>query len=159
MSFSTADLCDEFAEQLQIAEPLFVDFGNLEKFSGQIETIKCFEDNSLVKEAVERDGSNKVLIVDGGGSLRHSLLGDMLAEKALKNGWQGIVINGCVRDVEVLCQLQLGIKALNVIPLKTEKRGEGQKNIAVRFAGVSFRPGDYLYADRNGIVVAARPLL
>ena len=159
MSFSTADLCDEFAEQLQIAEPLFVDFGSLEKFSGQIETIKCFEDNSLVKEAVERDGSNKVLIVDGGGSLRHSLLGDMLAEKALKNGWQGIVINGCVRDVEVLCQLQLGIKALNVIPLKTEKRGEGQKNIAVRFAGVSFRPGDYLYADRNGIVVATRPLL
>ena len=158
MTPSVPDLCDEYPDEVQVVDPLFRDYGKKLCFSGLIETVKCFEDNSLVKKAVERNGQGRVLVVDGGASLRHSLLGDMLAAKAVKNGWQGIVINGCVRDVEILSELDLGVKALNTIPLKTEKRGEGQNNIAVRFAGVSFKPGDYLYADLNGIVVATGPL-
>lgn len=159
MTQSVPDLCDEYADEVQVVEPIFRDYGNKLSFSGVIETVKCFEDNTLVKKAVERNGQGGVLVVDGGASLRHSLLGDMLAAKALKNGWQGIVINGCVRDVEILSELDLGIKALNAIPLKTEKRGEGQENIAVRFGGVSFKPGDYLYADLNGVIVAKRQLV
>lgn len=159
MTQSVPDLCDEYPDEVQVLEPLFRDYGKKNCFSGIIETIKCFEDNSLVNKAVERNGEGKVLVIDGGASLRHSLLGDMLAAKAVKNGWQGIVINGCVRDVEILSDLNLGIKALNTIPLKTEKRGEGQENIAVHFAGVRFKPGDFLYADLNGIVVAQRSLI
>ncbi len=159
MTSSVPDLCDEYADEVQVVEPIFRDYGKKLNFSGVIETVKCFEDNTLVKKAVERNGQGGVLVVDGGASLRHSLLGDMLAAKALKNGWQGIVINGCVRDVEILSELDLGIKALNAIPLKTEKRGEGQENIAVRFGGASFKPGDYLYADLNGIIVAKRSLV
>jgi regulator of ribonuclease activity A len=141
-----------------VLEPLFTDFGGKVKFSGEIATIKCFEDNSLVRDMVKSPGQGRVLVVDGGGSLRHALLGDLLAAAAAENGWQGLLINGCVRDVEILETIDLGVKALNSHPVKTDKRGEGQRDINVSFAGATIRPGHYFYADANGIVVAARNL-
>jgi len=158
MSWSVPDICDEFIDEVSVLEPLFADFGGKEKFSGEVVTIKCFEDNSLVGDAVKSAGEGRVLVVDGGGSLRHALLGDLLAAAAVANGWQGLLINGCVRDVEILETTDLGVKALNVHPVKTEKRGEGRLNISVTFAGATIRPGSYLYSDANGVVVAARKL-
>lgn len=157
--FTTPDLCDQFADEVQVAEPLFTSFGGRAAFGGEIVTVKCFEDNSKVKELVEQNGSGKVIVVDGGGSLRHALLGDMLAEKAAANGWQGLIINGCIRDVDIIRQTALGVLALRTHPLKTDKRGLGDVNIPVRFACVTFTPGHYVYADNNGIIVAARALI
>jgi len=158
MSWSLPDICDEFIDEISVLEPLFADFGGKEKFSGEIVTIKCFEDNSLVGDAVRSPGQGRVLVVDGGGSLRHALLGDLLAAAAAENGWQGLLINGCVRDVEILETIDLGVKALNIHPVKTEKRGEGRRNINVTFAGATIRPGSYLYSDANGVVIATRKL-
>jgi regulator of ribonuclease activity A len=158
MTFSTADICDEFLDRLQVLEPLFTEFGGKKKFSGEIVTLKCFEDNSLVKSTLGGPGHGKVLVVDGGGSIRCALVGDILGAMAVQNGWRGVLINGCVRDVEILKDMDLGVRALNCYPLKSEKRNEGQLNLTVRFAGVSFEPGQYLYADENGIVVAAQNL-
>jgi regulator of ribonuclease activity A len=156
--YSVPDICDDFIEQISVLDPLFSDFGGKRKFSGEIATIKCFEDNSLVRDAVRSEGRGRVLVVDGGGSLRRALLGDMLAASAAENGWQGLLINGCVRDVEILETIDLGVKALNSHPVKTDKRREGQTGVDVAFAGVTIRPGNYLYADANGIVVAAQNL-
>ena len=159
MSASTCDLCDEYPDAVRVADPLFRDFGGRHAFGGRIVTIKCHEDNSLVRDLVAEQGQGCVLVVDGGGSLRRSLLGDQLAEKAVANGWEGIVVYGAVRDVEATAHMNLGIKALAAIPLKTEKRGIGERDIPVRFAGVDFVPGEYLYADANGIIVAATALV
>ena len=158
MKFSVPDICDDFLAELQVLEPLFTEYGGKEKFYGEIVTIKCFEDNSLVKQTLGTQGDGKVLVVDGGGSLRCALLGDMLGAMAAQNGWQGVLVNGCVRDVEILKDIDLGVRALKPYPLKSEKRNEGQLNIAVHFAGVDFKPGQYLYADKNGIVVARSKL-
>ena len=158
MTFTTPDVCDDFLDQLQVLEPLFTEYGGKEKFYGEIVTIKCFEDNSLVKQTLGTAGHGKVLVVDGGASLRCALLGDLLGAMAVKNGWQGVLINGCVRDVEILKGMDFGVRALNCLPLKSKKRNEGQLNVALRFAGVSFKPGRYLYADENGIVVAREKL-
>jgi len=158
MAHSVPDICDDFPNDISVLEPLFADFGKKRRFSGVIVTIKCFEDNSLVRDLVRSEGGGRVIVVDGGGSLRHALLGDLLAAKAAENGWAGLVINGCVRDVEILENIDLGIRALNCHPVKTEKRGEGQLNIPVRFAGVRFSPGSFLYADANGIVLADKDL-
>ncbi len=124
----------------------------------EIVTVKCFEDNSLVKEQADLAGNGKVLVVDGGGSLRRALLGDMLAEKAAKNGWEGLVVYGCIRDVDVIAQTALGVQALASHPMKTDKRGIGDLNVVVSFAGLTFKPGDYLYADNNGVIIAPQPL-
>lgn len=159
MTFTTPDICDDFADELQVLEPLFTDYGGSGKFSGEIVTIKCFEDNSRVKESLASDGHGKVLVVDGGGSLRCALMGDMLAAMASQNGWQGVLINGCVRDVEILKRIDMGVRALNCQPLKSNKQNQGQLNVPVYFAGTSFKPGQYLYADENGIVVAHTKLL
>lgn len=154
VTHSVPDICDDFADRISVLEPLFRNYGASKRFAGEIVTVKCFEDNSLLRELVGQDGRGRVIVVDGGGSLRHALLGDLLAAKAADNGWQGMLINGCVRDVELLSTIGLGIKALNAHPVKSEKRGEGQLNVPVSFAGVRFRPGQYLYADLNGAVVA-----
>lgn len=158
MKFTVPDICDDFLPQLQILEPLFTAFGGRKKYFGEVVTVKCFEDNSFVKQSLDSDGRGKVLVVDGGGSLRCALLGDILGAMAAENGWQGILINGCARDVEILKTIDLGVSALNCYPLKSNKRNEGQLNIPVSFAGVSFLPGQYLYADENGIVVAEKEL-
>lgn len=157
MQYVTPDLCDAYP-YVDVVEPMFSNFGGRDSFGGQVVTVKCFEDNSLVKEQVEQDGRGKVMVVDGGGSLRRALLGDMLAEKAAKNGWEGIIVYGCVRDVDVLAQTDLGVQALAAHPMKTEKRGIGDLNVEVTFGGVTFTPGHYVYADNNGIIVAHEEL-
>ncbi|MGD9386666.1 MAG: ribonuclease E activity regulator RraA [Gammaproteobacteria bacterium] len=158
MPHHTADLCDAHEADLHVLEPLFEAFGSVTVFDGPIATVKCYEDNSKVREALAEPGAGRVLVVDGGGSMRRALLGDMLAEMAVKNGWQGLVINGCIRDSAAINELELGVRALGTIPLKTHKRGEGQRDVSLSFAGVTFRPGEHLYADADGVVVAARPL-
>ncbi len=158
MSFKTADLCDHFSDRLQIADEPMGDFGGLGAFSGVIETVKAFEDNSKVRECVESAGKGKVLVVDGGASMRRAMLGDQLAAKAVKNGWAGIVINGCIRDSADIAEMEIGVKALGTHPLKTEKLGAGSHNVPVRFAGVNFIPGHYLYADEDGLVVSETAL-
>jgi regulator of ribonuclease activity A len=150
---ATTDLCDEHPE-IQVCEPIFPSFGGRPAFSGAITTVKVFEDNTLVKQAVEAPGDGRVLVVDGGGSLRCSLLGGNLAVAAAGNGWAGVVVNGCVRDVDELAAQPIGVRALAVFPRKSE-RGlhSGQARLPVLFAGVVFREGAWLCADRDGIVV------
>lgn len=159
--FATCDLCDERKNDasgaFRVLPPVFRDFGARRKFSGPVATVKCFEDNSLVKAAVDSPGEGRVLVVDGGGSLRRALLGGNLGQAAARNGWAGVVIDGCVRDVAELAECDTGIRALASMPLPTEKRQEGQANVAVQLQGVWVRPGDWLYADEDGIVVTEAP--
>lgn len=152
---ATADFCDASPEAARVALPLFRDYGGTRAFGGPVATIKCFEDNSLVRAALETPGAGRVLVVDGGGSLRCALLGDMLAALAAQNDWAGVVVNGCVRDAAALAKIAVGVKALATCPLKSVKRGAGMRDVPVRFAGVEFAPGRSLYADEDGIVVAA----
>lgn len=159
MSFKTADLCDEHSNSLQICEPGFSDYGGRRRFSGQISTIKCFEDNSLVREAVAEPGEGRVLVVDAGGSRRCAMLGDLLAAKAVANGWAGVLMYGLIRDSAEIAQMDLGVKALGTFPLKSVKKGVGERDVVVHFSGVTFSPGSYLYADEDGIVCSETPLL
>jgi len=159
MSFSTPDLCDDFPELVRVVEPMFINFGRTATYGGEIVTVKCFEDNSLVKENASKPGYGKVMVVDGGGSLRRALLGDLIAKDAVKNGWEGFIIYGCIRDVDIINRLDVGVHALDTVPLKTEKKGIGELNIAVTFGGVTFRPGEYVYADNNGVIVSKEKLL
>ena len=154
----TPDLCDQYPDLVEVVEPLFSNFGGRIAFGGVIVTVKCFEDNSLVKEVLAEPGHGKVLVVDGGASMRRALMGDMIAENAVKNGWEGVVIYGCIRDVDVIMSLDLGVQAINTVPMKTDKRGEGQRDIAVTFGGVTFKPGAFIYADNNGVIVSPQPL-
>lgn len=157
--FKTADLCDLHAGELQICEPLFRDYGGRLCFSGPIRTVKCFEDNSRVREALESPGEGHVLVVDAGGSRRCAMLGDNLAQLAIDNGWSGVLLYGCIRDSADIGRMPIGVKALATHPLKSEKRGEGLRDVELRFAGVCFRPGAWLYADGDGVIVAERDLL
>ncbi|MEE3214986.1 MAG: ribonuclease E activity regulator RraA [Pseudomonadota bacterium] len=153
----TPDICDAFPE-VTVCDPIFVNYGGQEAFAGPVRTVKCFEDNSLVKQAIAEPGDGAVLVVDAGGSTRCAMLGDMLAEQAAGNGWAGVIMYGCVRDVDILAETDLGIQALGAHPRKSEKRGEGQRDVPVTFAGVSFTPGQWVYADNNGILVAEERL-
>jgi regulator of ribonuclease activity A len=159
VEFQTADLCDRFAAELQIGEPLLRNYGGRTRFAGQIATIKCFEDNSRVRDLVAEQGGGRVLVIDAGGSMRRAVLGDMLAQQAVDNGWTGFVVYGCIRDSFAIARLPLGVKALGTCPLRTDKRGDGQRDVPVRFAGVNFRQDDWLYADEDGLIVASRSLL
>lgn len=150
------DLFDLYPEQLQLAEPLFNDYGGKLIFSGEIVTVSCFNDNSKVKELVATDGTGKVMVVDGKGSTTRALLGDMLAEQAVANGWQAIVINGCIRDAGTIATLPLGVKALGCNPIKTEKLGIGEINTNISFAGIEFVAGQYIYGDANGLAVSEK---
>jgi len=158
MQFSTPDLCDAHPDKVRVLQPMFNSYGGRKIFGGRIVTVKCFEDNSLVKDNVGRPGQGCVLVVDGGGSLRRALLGDMLAESAVNNGWAGLLIYGCIRDVDIIGQLDLGVQALATIPVKTEKRGIGDYLVPVTFGGVTFNPGEYVYADNNGVIVSSEAL-
>lgn len=155
--FVTPDLCDEYPE-VQVVEPMFCNFGGRESFGGQIVTVKCFEDNSVVKQMVDEPGGGKVMVVDAGGSMRCAMLGDMLAEKAAKQGWEGIILYGCIRDVDVIAETDLGVQALATHPRKSVKKGVGERDLAVDFGGVHFEPGAYVYADNNGVIVSDKPL-
>jgi regulator of ribonuclease activity A len=162
-SFSTCDLCDEHETDtsgaFRVLPPVFLDFGAICAFCGPVYTLRCPEDNSRVREAVNSPGQGRVLVIDGGGSLRHGLVGGNLAVAAAANGWAGIVVDGCVRDVAELRASGVPIRALALMPLRTEKRGEGQADVPIRVSGVPVRPGDWLYADEDGIVVANRALV
>ena len=162
LSFATCDLCDAHKSDesgaFRVLPPVFRNFGATIKFCGPVVTVKCFEDNSLVKAAVDSPGDGRVLVVDGGASLRKALLGGNLGAAAAKNGWAGVVIDGCVRDVAELGQLPVGIRALGAMPWPTEKRQQGQTNVPVQIQGVWVRPGDWLYADADGIVITSKPL-
>ena len=163
LQFATCDLCDAYKNDasgnFRVLPPVFKDFGLHTKFSGEVVTLKCFEDNTLVKAAVDSAGEGRVLVVDGGASLRRALLGGNLGAAAAKNGWAGVVMDGCVRDVAELAQSAVGIRALAAMPLPTEKRGEGQRDVPVQIQGVWVRPGDWLYADEDGMVVMPAPAL
>jgi len=156
--FATTDLADEFGDEIQACQSIFRDYGGIARFSGPIATIKCFEDNSLVRERVAEAGAGRVLVVDAGGSMRRAVLGDLLAQKAVDNGWSGFIIFGCIRDSAAIARMAIGVKALGTHPLKTDKRGEGQRDIKLRFADASFAPGDWVYADEDGVLVASRKL-
>jgi regulator of ribonuclease activity A len=156
---STPDLSDQFDQEVDIVQPLFTHYGGIKQGYGQITTVACFEDNSLVAEQVKSPGHGGVLVVDGGASLRCSLLGDQLATIAIENGWSVILINGCLRDLEIIAPMPLVVMALASIPRKTVKAGKGNLNVPISFAGVTFHPGDYLFADETGIIVAKKNLI
>jgi regulator of ribonuclease activity A len=150
---STCDLYDTLGASARVLPPAFQDFGAQPRFSGVVVTVRCFEDNSRVKEILTTPGSGKVLVVDGGGSQRCALMGDLIAKSAVDNGWQGVVIYGCIRDRAALREMALGIKALAATPRKSERRGEGQIQIPIEIAGVACRPGDRLVADEDGVII------
>ena len=153
MALSTCDLSDEHGENARIPSPVFRDFGSRAAFHGRAVTVKCFEDNSRVKELLATPGHGRVLVVDGGGSTRCALLGDMIAQDAVANGWAGIVVFGCVRDTAVLAGLDIGIKAIGASPRRSTRRGEGTAHIPVDLAGIQVTESDVVIADSDGIIV------
>ena len=160
---ATTDLCDANEAQLldgrlRVLQPVFQPYGASPRFSGPIATLRCFEDNTLVRTALEEPGQGRVLVVDGGGSLRCALLGGNLAKLADRNGWAGVLINGCVRDVEEIAECNVGVRALASHPRKSDKRGGGVRDVPVEFAGARIAPGEWCYADRDGVLIAAAPL-
>jgi len=155
MMFKTADLHDRFGDRLQVAQHLLRDFGGRDAFHGPISTVLVYEENVLVREALESSGEGRVLVIDGGGSLRCALVGDQLAQIAINNGWQGIVIYGCIRDAAEIARMPIGVRALASIPRRSAKRGHGERDVPVRFADTRFAPGAWLYADLDGIVISA----
>ncbi len=158
MDFATADLMDEYGAELTSCETQFRSYGARERFCGPVRTVRCLEDNALLKSVLATPGEGRVLVIDGGGSLRTALMGDMIAGSAVANGWAGVVINGAVRDVVALRDLDLGVKALGSNPRKSAKESVGESEVPVEFGGVEFAPGAWLYSDEDGIVLAAREL-
>lgn len=156
--FATADLCDAHEDAVHVIVLPWLDLGGRTVFHGQISTIKAFEDNSRVREAVNEPGLGRVLVVDGVGSLARAMLGDLLAAKARDNGWAGVVIVGAIRDSAVIAQLDLGVKALGRCPRRTKKLGVGQRDVHLEIAGVVVRPGQWLYADADGVIVSDHAL-
>ncbi|MBU0752827.1 MAG: ribonuclease E activity regulator RraA [Gammaproteobacteria bacterium] len=163
MDVMTADLCDGHEAlledgSLRVVDPMFSSFGGRAAFHGPIATLRLFEDNGLVRTALETPGAGRVLVIDGGGSLRRALVGDQLAALAVKNGWAGIVVNGCIRDSRAIGEMDVGVLALDTHPRKTVKRNQGEADVAVSFGGVTLRPGEWLFADEDGVLVSATPL-
>ena len=151
---ATADLYDTYGEKLRVVAPIFRNYGGVVDFAGPVVTLKVYEDNSLVRSVLEEPGEGRVLVVDGGGSLRCALVGDKLAELGHQNGWAGIVVYGCIRDSAPIATIAIGVKAIATNPRKSVKKGEGERDVTLRFAEVAIAPGDYLYADIDGVVVA-----
>lgn len=159
MEIQTADLCDANEGKLHVVSPMFRSFGGRAAFGGEITTLKVFEDNSLVRTALEGPGKGRVLVIDGGASMRCALVGDQLALLGVKNGWAGIIVYGCIRDSRAIGTMDLGVFALGTHPQKSIKKGVGDTGIAVSFGGVTFVPGQYVYADEDGVIVSGAPLL
>ena len=150
---STCDISDQLHPHVQYLDPIFKSYGGKTAFSGRIVTIKCFEDNSLVEEALKMNGKGCVLVVDAGESLRCAMLGDKRASDAFKNEWEGIVVNGSIRDSVMINSMTIGIRALGVCPRKSIKKGNGKRNLTIDFSNVKFIPNHYLYADEDGVIV------
>jgi len=159
MPIQTADLCDAHEDKVSVLAPMFRSFGGRSAFGGVISTLKLFEDNSLVRKALESAGNGRVLVVDGGASMRCALVGDQLAELGVKNGWAGIIVYGCIRDSKAIGDMDLGVFALGTHPRKTVKRNTGEVDLAVTFGGVTFTPGHYAYVDEDGVIVSATALI
>ena len=153
---ATADLVDELGERAESCDVQLRQLGRRRTFDGPIVTVRCFEDNALLKQVLSEPGQGRVLVVDGDGSLHCALVGDVIAGLAADNGWSGLVVNGVVRDSVALAQLPLGVKALGTNPRKSAKTGMGERDVAVTFGGVTFRPGAHLYSDDDGVVVVDR---
>jgi regulator of ribonuclease activity A len=155
--FSTCDFCDlhksDSDGQFRVLPAGYLDFGGRTKFSGPISTVRCLEDNSRVREAVNSPGLGRVLVVDGGGSLRKALVGGNLATAAAKNGWAGVVVHGAVRDKAELAAADVGIRALALMPLPTDRQDQGQRDVPIQLGGQWIRPGEWLFADEDGMVV------
>ena len=156
--FNTADLCDKHSK-IQIAEPIFNLYGKKKKFMGKIRTVIAIEDNSYVKELVNTKVDGDVMVIEGKGSTKCALLGDNLAKIASENGWSGFIINGCIRDSEIISSISIGIKALNTMPKKSNKNNVGEFKKDLNFAGVLFQEGNFLYSDSDGIIISEEKLI
>ncbi|WP_133408016.1 ribonuclease E activity regulator RraA [Parashewanella tropica] len=158
MEYNTSELCDMYLDVVDVVEPMFSNFGGCSSFGGSIVTIKCFEDNGLINTTLAEDGTGQVLLIDGGGSLRRALIDAKMAELAVENKWEGIIVFGAVRDVDNLEELDIGIQALAPIPIGADDMGHGESDLPVNFGGVTFLPGDHIYADNTGIILSPEPL-
>ncbi len=159
MEYNTSELCDLYADTVDVVEPMFASYGGRNAFGGEITTIKCFENAGLIAQVVQESGTGRVLLIDGGGSLRRALVDESIAETAADNEWDGIIVYGCVRDVDALEDLDIGIQALASIPVGADVEDEtGDVNIPVNFGGVTFLPEDHIYADTTGVILSPEPL-
>ena len=159
MEFQTTDLCDANESKVRAVAPMFRSYGGKTRFAGPIRTLKVFEDNALVRSTLDTPGNGAVLVVDAGGSLRCAMLGDQLGLLGVKNGWAGVIMYGCIRDSGPLARMDLGVFALATHPMKSVKKGAGDRDIPVTFGGVTFTPGHWLYADEDGVIVSESALL
>ncbi|PMO52841.1 ribonuclease E activity regulator RraA [Vibrio breoganii] len=158
MEYNTSALCDVYLDQVDVVEPMFSNFGGSASFAGQVTTIKCFEGNGLIRSVLEQDGQGRVLLIDGGGSLRRALIDAEIASLAEENEWEGLVVYGSVREIDELEDMSIGIQALASIPVGASQTDVGELDVPVNFGGVSFLPEDYLYADNTGIILSQEPL-
>ena len=154
MFIDTSELCDLYAEQVDVVEPIFSSFGGVSNFYGKVTTVKCFESNGLIAEVLEENGEGRVLVVDGGGAVRRGLIDAELAQLAVDNGWEGIIVYGAVRQIQQLENLDIGIHALAPIPVSADESSAGESDVPVNFGGVTFFPEDYIYADLTGIILS-----
>ncbi|MBT1446416.1 ribonuclease E activity regulator RraA [Shewanella sp. JM162201] len=158
MEYNTSELCDMYLDVVDVVEPMFSNYGGVSSFGGTISTIKCFEDNGIIADVLAEDGEGRVLLIDGGGSLRRALIDATIAEIGVNSGWEGIIVYGSVRDVDALEELDIGIQAMASIPVGADNHGIGEVDVPVNFGGVSFLPGDHVYADSTGIILSPEPL-
>ena len=163
MTLATADFCDSHEDmlrdaRLRVVAPMFRSFGGRTAFAGTISTLKLFEDNSFVRKALEQPGNGRVLVIDGGGSLRRALVGDQLAALGVRNGWNGIVVYGCIRDAAAIGAMDIGVLALATHPQKTDKKNVGEADVPLTFGGVTLHPGEWLCADADGVLVSTQML-
>ena len=158
MFIDTSELCDLYAEQVDVVEPIFSSFGGVSNFYGKVTTVKCFESNGLIAEVLEENGEGRVLVIDGGGAVRRGLIDVELAQLAVDNGWEGIIVYGAVRQIQQLENLDIGIHALAPIPVSADESVAGESDVPVNFGGVTFFPEDYIYADLTGIILSQEPL-
>ena len=158
MFIDTSELCDLYAEQVDVVEPIFSSFGGVSNFYGKVTTVKCFESNGLIAEVLEENGEGRVIVIDGGGAVRRGLIDAELAQLAVDNGWEGIIVYGAVRQIQQLENLDIGIHAIAPIPVSADESSSGESDIPVNFGGVTFFPEDYIYADLTGIILSQEPL-
>lgn len=158
MYIDTSELCDIYLDQVDVVEPIFSSFGGVSSFFGKVTTVKCFENNGLIAEILEENGEGRVLLIDGGGAVRRALLDASLTQLAVDNGWEGIIVNGAVRQIQQLENLDIGIQALAPIPVRADDTNQGEVDVPVNFGGVTFFPEDYVYADLTGIILSQEPL-
>jgi regulator of ribonuclease activity A len=151
----TADLVDDIGPDVRSCDLQFTQFGGRAQFAGRISTVRCFQDNALLKSVLSEPGDGGVLVIDGDGSLHTALVGDVIAELARSDGWAGFIVHGAVRDAATLRTLDVGIKALGTNPRKSTKTGAGERDVTVEFGGVTFAPGEIAYSDDDGIVIVA----